>query len=198
MNLTADGRGQAIPLARAEKLGLIPMHIAFRHELDQAEYDNLARGQAWAGRSRLADILSERFLVTLHRRMFADVWRGAGRYRTGPRPPGVDPGEIAGAVHTLLDDIKFWREKRLYPRDEIALRFHHRLVKIQAFSRGNGRHGRLMADLLVSESGGARFTWGLGRADSPDNAAALPGRYITALRAADGGNLTPLLHFARW
>jgi fido (protein-threonine AMPylation protein) len=40
------------------------------------------------------------------------------------------------------------------------VRFHHRLVLIHPFPNGNGRHARLMADLLVIQLGRERFTWG--------------------------------------
>ncbi len=46
------------------------------------------------------------------------------------------------------------------PPDEIAVRFHHRLVQIHPFPNGNGRHARLVADLLVMRLGGERFSWG--------------------------------------
>ena len=64
------------------------------------------------------------------------------------------------AVRQLLDDTKAWIEHKSYARDEIAVRFHHRLVQIHPFANGNGRHARLMADLLVIELGAERFSWG--------------------------------------
>jgi hypothetical protein len=42
------------------------------------------------------------------------------------------------------------------------VRFHHRLVQIHPFLNGNGRHSRLMADLLVMQLGTGRFSGGDG------------------------------------
>jgi fido (protein-threonine AMPylation protein) len=74
------------------------------------------------------------------------------------------------------------------------VRFHHRLTQIHLFPNGNGRHARLIADLLVMQFGGKRFSWG--RANLRD-AGDLRTRYIAALQAADGYNIAPLLAFAR-
>src|SRR5256885_956995 len=100
---------------------------------------------------RRREILSEKFLQDLHRRMLGDVWRWAGRFRTSPRNIGIDHWEISVALRMLLDDTKIWIDKKVYPPDEIAVRFHHRLVQIHAFPNGNGRHARLMADLLIAQ-----------------------------------------------
>ena len=64
------------------------------------------------------------------------------------------------ALRQLLDDVKAWIEYKAYTPDEIAVRLHHRLVHIHPFPNGNGRHSRLMADLLIMQLGGERFTWG--------------------------------------
>ncbi len=74
------------------------------------------------------------------------------------------------------------------------MRFHHRLVQIHPFPNGNGRHARLMADLLVMSLGKQRFSWG--RANLR-NAGAMRQTYIAALRAADRHDIGPLLAFAR-
>ena len=183
----------ATPLTPEEMRELIPAHIAFRRELNEAEQENIARAQDWAlGRRR--DPLSEKFVKDLHRQMFGEVWRWAGRFRTSPRNIGIDYWEIPVALRQLLDDVKAWIEYKSYPPDEIAVRFHHRLVQIHPFPNGNGRHARLMADLLVMRLGGERFSWGR---ESLRDAGAMRQRYIAALQAADDHDLGPLLAFAR-
>jgi Fic-DOC domain mobile mystery protein B len=107
---------------------------------------------------------------------------------------GIPFYEIPVALRQLLDDTKAWIEYKTSPPDEIAVRFHHRLVQIHAFPKGNGRHARLMADLLVMRLGGERFSWG--RANLQDTGA-LRKRYITALQAADNHDVGPLLASAR-
>lgn len=99
----------------------------------------------------------------------------------------------------LLDDVRYQIDHGTYPSDEIAIRFHHRLVAIHAFPNGNGRHARLMADLLVKRLGQPRFSWGRRRLAQASLTDATPVRhdYIAALQAADARNIVPLLDFAR-
>ena len=94
----------------------------------------------------------------------------------------------------LLDDARYQIEHASYPPDEIAARFHHRLVVIHPFPNGNGRHARLMADLLVERLGRPRFTWG---SHSLVDASTTRRAYIAALQAADARDYAPLHAFAR-
>lgn len=192
-DLFAPADDSGTPLAPEEKRDLIPAYIALRGELNAAEQDNIARGQAWALQQR-REILDERFMLALHRRMFGDVWRWAGRYRTTERNLGVAAWDIAVEMRNLIGDAKTWVAHASYPRDEIAIRLHHRLVWIHPFANGNGRHARLVADLLVMQQGGERFSWGRG---SLYSAGELRRRYIAALHAADRHDLAPLAAFAR-
>ncbi|MBZ5532395.1 MAG: mobile mystery protein B [Acidobacteriia bacterium] len=183
----------ATPLTPEERAELIPAHIAYRAELNEAEQANIARGQDWAlGRRR--DLLSEKFIMDLHARMLGDVWRWAGKFRITERNLGIHYFEIPMAVRQLLEDAKAWVQYKTYPPDEIAVRFHHRLVQIHPFPNGNGRHSRLIADLLVMSLGGERFTWG---SANLQQAGDLRRQYIDALRAADNHDYAPLLRFAR-
>jgi Fic-DOC domain mobile mystery protein B len=183
----------ATPLTAEERQGLIPSDITYRRELNRAEQDNIARGQDWA-LSRRRDLLTEKFIKALHGRMFGDVWRWAAQFRTSERNIGIPYYQIPMALHDLLADARVWVEHHAYPPDQIAIRFHHRLVQIHPFPNGNGRHSRLMADLLIMQLGGERFTWG---SANLQNAGEVRKRYIEALRAADDHDLGPLLAFAR-
>ena len=183
----------ATPLTEEEKRGLIPAQITYRRELNEAEQENIVRAQDWA-LNRPRDPVSEKFVKDLHGRMLGDVWRSAGAFRTSERNLGIPFYEIPVALRQLLDDTRAWIEYKAYPPDEIAVRFHYRLVRIHAFPNGNGRHARLTADLLVMRLGGERFSWG--RANLQD-AGAVRKRYITALEAADNHDIGPLLAFAR-
>jgi Fic-DOC domain mobile mystery protein B len=183
----------ATPLTPEEMRELIPAHIAFRSDLNEAEQENIARAQDWAlGRNR--DPLTEKFITDLHRRMLGDVWKWAGKFRKSKRNLGIPFYEIPVAVRQMLGDTKAWIEYKTYPPDEIAVRFHHRLVQIHPFPNGNGRHARLMADLLVMRLGGERFSWGR---ESLRDAGAMRQRYIAALQAADNHDIAQLLAFAR-
>jgi Fic-DOC domain mobile mystery protein B len=126
--------------------------------------------------------------------MFNRVWRWAGEFRTTPRNIGIDAWQIEPQLRQLLDDIRYWVEHQTYAPDEIAVRFHHRLVFIHPFPNGNGRLSRLAADLLVVQFGRERFSWGSGNLTT---IADLRKRYVDALRAADGHEIEPLILFAR-
>ncbi|HUG82263.1 MAG TPA: mobile mystery protein B [Bryobacterales bacterium] len=183
----------ATPLTPEEMRDLIPAHIADRRDLNEVEQENIMRGQEWAlGRRR--DTLSEKFIKDLHRRMLGEVWRWAGDFRRSERNLGIPFYEIPAALRQLLDDTKAWIEHKSFPPDEIAVRFHHRLVQIHPFANGNGRHARLMADLLVMELGQERFSWGRANLQEVGDIRA---RYIAALNAADNHDIGPLLAFAR-
>lgn len=184
----------ATPLTHEERNGLIPSWVTFRHELNEVEQANIAKGALWASRQRKRDILDESFLRDLHKRLLGDVWTWAGTYRTTERNIGVMPWKIGTELRVLLDDTRYWVEHRVYDADELAVRFHHRLVAIHPFANGNGRHSRLMADLQVMRLGRERFTWG---GTSLIDASELRNRYIAALRQADRHDITALLAFAR-
>lgn len=183
----------ATPLTPEEQRNLIPAHIAYRRELNEAEQENIARAQDWA-LARRRDPLSEKCVTDLHKQMLGDVWRWAGKFRTSERNLGIPFYEIPLAVRQLLDDGKAWIEYKAYPPDEIAVRFHHRLVQIHPFPNGNGRHSRLMADLLVMRLGCERFSWGSANLQVAGD---VRGRYIAALKSADNHDIGPLLEFAR-
>lgn len=132
--------------------------------------------------------------MDLHRRMFGRVWRWAGKPRTTERNIGIDAYRIGMELRQLLDDARYWVSHETYSPDELALRFHHRLVQIHPFPNGNGRHARLAADLLAVRLGQPRFTWG---STNLVEAHATRRAYIDALRAADGHDLGLLFAFAR-
>ena len=183
----------ATPIDPDEAEGLIPEHVITRGELDELEEANIQEGLEWAlGRSR--EVLSEEFVYELHRRMFDSVWAWAGKVRLTDKNIGVDKNIVRTEVRKLIDDALYWRENLVYEPDELAVRFHHRLVSIHPFPNGNGRHARLMADLLIRQLGGEAFSWG---GVSLTNTSELRTAYIGALRTADQGDFGPLLDFAR-
>jgi Fic-DOC domain mobile mystery protein B len=184
---------EATPLTVDERTGLIPTHVTLRSELNELEQQNIAKADIWAF-ARRRNVTDEAFLRGLHRRMFNRVWRWAGRYRTTERSLGVESYRVLPELRQALDDAQYWIEHRSYAIDELAVRFHHRLVFIHPFPNGNGRWSRLAADLLVVKYGGERFTWG--RTDLRP-AGDVRRAYIDALRAADNHDVAPLLRFAR-
>jgi Fic-DOC domain mobile mystery protein B len=192
-----DEPDSATPLTPSEREGLRQSWITHRGDLNQAERDNIVRGAAWARRLRGSDVsalLNDRFANELHKRLFGEVWKWAGTYRKTEVNLGIEPLRIPTEVRALFDDVRYWIEHKTYAPDEIALRLHHRLVAIHPFPNGNGRHTRLMADLLIERLGGAPFSWGGGGLADQGQ---LRAGYIAALKAADNHDIAPLLAFAR-
>jgi Fic-DOC domain mobile mystery protein B len=181
------------PLSPEEREGIIPSYITLRSELNAAEQANILEAETWAFR-RWRDVLDEKFLNDLHRRMYGHVWRWAGQYRRSDRNIGVDWSTISQHLRQLLDDGRYWVDHATYGPDEIAARFHHKLVWIHCYPNGNGRHGRLAADLLLVSMNRPRFTWGSANLVDVSETRL---RYVAALRAADGHDIRPLLEFVR-
>ncbi len=183
----------ATPLTDEEKDDLIPSYVALRAELNEAEQANILEAESWAFR-RKRNVLDKTFLLNLHKRMFYHVWRWAGKIRKTERNIGLEPHLIRPELRQLLDDCHFWVSDDVYPIDEIATRFHHRLVQIHPFPNGNGRHARLSTDLLLVKHGRERFTWG---STCLVQTGETRKQYIAALRAADNHEIGPLLAFVR-
>lgn len=187
----------ATPLTPDERDGLRQSWITHRRDLNEAEEDNILRGAIWARRRRdrrPADLLDETFVRALHKQMLGRVWRWAGSYRRTERNLGIEAYRIPVEIAMLLDDARYWLEHGTFVPDELAVRLHHRLVAIHPFPNGNGRHARLMADVLIERLGQPAFSWGSGRIAETG---APRGSYIAALRAADAHDIAPLLLFAR-
>ena len=193
MTVNLDYPPGATSLDADELANLIPGHITTQGELNEWEQLNILQGEAWARKQR-QEILQEAYVRKLHERMFGETWRWAGEFRKSDKNLGVDWLKIGVELKKLLDDVRYQVEHGSYPADEIAVRFHHRLVAIHPFPTGNGRHARLMADLLAERLGHPRFSWG---SRSLVDASETRQRYIAALQAADARDYGPLLAFAR-
>jgi Fic-DOC domain mobile mystery protein B len=183
----------ATPLDPVELHDLIPEHLATQEELNAWEEKNIQKARQWA--SNKIDILSISFIRELHRQMFDETWRWAGRFRTTERNFGVNWLVIPADVKKLCDDVLFQLAHATFPDDEIAVRLHHRLVWIHPFPNGNGRHARFMADLLIIQLGHLPFSWGLFQELSSPTP--VRKNYIDSLQLADRGDFSKLLIFAR-
>ncbi|MGB5167273.1 MAG: mobile mystery protein B [Acidimicrobiia bacterium] len=180
-------------LSEEDRLGLIPAYIATRGELFEAEQRSIAEALLRRPPSTFT-LLDDRYLRRLHQAMFDQVWEWAGQYRTRETNIGRAPGQIPLEIRNLVEDTKAWVEYGTYEPDEIAVRFHHRLVAVHAFPNGNGRHGRIAADYLITSLKGEPFSWGAYLDADTDE---LRTTYLQALRRADDGEIAGLLVFAR-
>lgn len=182
----------ATPLDPDEVAGLIPHAVTTQEELNLFESENILEAEAWIAGVRRLDVLDDAFARSLHKRMFGNTWRWAGQYRTTEKNIGIAPEKIAVAMRELMADVRAQLDSKAWPVHEIAARFHHRLTRIHAFANGNGRHARLMTDLLLRQCGVPPFSWGRGDlVHVGDERTA----YIAALHDADQGDFTTLLAF---
>jgi len=197
MGLNFDTEAGQTRLDEDEIEGLLLYSVTTRGELDEFEQENIERAVIWTlGRTLPAErLFSEEFVRQLHVRMFGDVWALAGKFRSTDKNLGIDKWHIASALKALLDDALYWHVHAVYPPDELAIRFKHRLVSIHCFPNGNGRHSRLIADVVASNLyGQPPFSWGARRSASGER---VRSTYMQALRTADAGEVGPLVAFAR-
>ncbi len=185
------------PLDENEIEGLLIHSISTRGELDEFEQLNIEKAFEWilSRKFKIENVLSMEFVKELHKKMFSNVWKWAGNFRTTEKSIGCDPIMIAVELKKLTDDTKYWIENKVFPEDEIAIRFSHRIVKIHCFPNGNGRHSRMIADILVEKCfHKLSFSWGYDNLVTQSKARS---KYIKALHCADENNYTKLLEFAR-
>ncbi|MGC2719994.1 MAG: mobile mystery protein B, partial [Candidatus Acidiferrales bacterium] len=150
------------PLSVDELEGLIPS-LSTQQELTEWERENIMIAREWALNTRRiknTDPLDELYIRELHRRMFSDTWKWAGRYRTTEKNLGVASHLIRERIGVFVGNSRYWVGNKTYEADEIAARSHHELVVIHPFSNGNGRHARLFADVVALKLGRLEFSWG--------------------------------------
>lgn len=196
MGLDLDYTDGQTPIDEDEKVGLRIKSISTQGELDEFEQQNIEQAILWLKKRKLKidDILTEEFVRKLHKQMFGQIWLWAGEYRKTNKNIGVDKFQITTQLRTLLKNCKYWIENQIFSPQEIAIRFKYELVKIHCFANGNGRHSRLMADILINQIFGLEFfTWGSANLVKHSDSRK---QYLSALREADKGNLEPLILFA--
>jgi Fic-DOC domain mobile mystery protein B len=197
MGLELDYTDGKTPLDEDEKEGLRIKTITTRGELDEFEQQNIEKALLWLRKKKLSakEILSEKFVRNLHQKMYADVWKWAGDFRKTNKNIGIDKYQIGIELKQLLDDCLYWIAQRNFPEEEIAIRLKHRIVQIHCFTNGNGRHSRLLGDVLAEKVFRLPpFTWGaanLVKHGDPRSA------YLKALKKADAGDYAELVAFAK-
>lgn len=197
MGLELEYIDDQTPLDEDEKEGLLIGTITTRSELDQFEQLNIEKAIVWSirGNTSMRKLFTEEFIKSLHMRMFGEVWEWAGKFRRSNKNIGVDWIKIGIELKLLLDDTVYWINNKTFEPDEIAIRFKHRLVKIHCFPNGNGRHSRMMADIIISSVFGKEvFSWKLSNMLKSDE---IRKEYISAIKEADAENIKPLILFAR-
>ncbi len=196
MGLDLDYIEGQTPIDEDEKEGLLIETISTKTELDEFEQLNIEEALQWVISKKFSSkqVFTEEFICNVHKRMFGNVWAWAGQFRKTDKNIGVDKHQIPMYLKVLCEDALFWIEKDIYPPKEMAIRFKHRLVSIHCFPNGNGRHSRLMADIIIEKLfGEPPFSWGT---SDLTKASDTRSTYIKAVKLADRHNFKSLLDFA--
>ncbi len=185
------------PLNEEEKEGLKIKSITTQKELDEFEQLNIENAVEWTIHANLKSekILTEKFIKDLHKKMYGNIWKWAGEFRKTEKIIGINWMEIGIELRKLIDDTKYWIENDTYSSEEISIKFKHRIVAIHCFPNGNGRHSRIMADIIMESIFEKEiFSWHKSNMVKADETRK---EYIKALRKADNGNINPLIEFAK-
>jgi Fic-DOC domain mobile mystery protein B len=185
------------PLDEDEKQGLKINSITTQQELDEFEQLNIEKALEWVIGKKLTSekILTEKFVKDLHQKMYGDIWKWAGKFRKSEKNIGIKWQLIGIELKNLLGDTKYWIANQTFSPQEISIRFKHRLVAIHCFPNGNGRHSRVMADIIIEDIFKAEiFSWQKSNMVKADQTRK---KYIAALKEADIGNINPLIKFAK-
>jgi Fic-DOC domain mobile mystery protein B len=198
MGLEINYNDGQTPLSEEEMEGLLIDTITTQGELDEFEQRNIEKAIEWTltKKFKAENILTEEFVREIHKQMFDDVWSWAGDFRLSEKNLGIKFHLIGTTLRQLNDDCLFWIKDKTFSEDEISIRYKHRIVNIHCFANGNGRHSRLIADLIHKKVFNQDyFTWG-----SHANlvkAGEQRANYLKAIREADLGNIQPLIDFAK-
>ena len=186
------------PIDEDEKEGLLIPTITTREELDEFEQLNIQKAIEYYLHKRkfnTEEILTEKFILDVHKRMLRDVWKWAGTIRKYNKNLGVDKFQISVRLRQLFANCEFWIENKTYSEEEIAIRFKHKIVSIHVFPNGNGRHSRLMGDIIMKQVfEKPTFSWGQKYLVHKSK---VRDEYIKALRLADNGDFSSLNYFSK-
>ncbi len=197
MGLELEYTDGQTPLSEEEKEGLVIETITTHGELDEFEQMNIEKAVEWTMKRKFKKekIISEEFAKELHKKMFGDVWAWAGNFRFSEKNLGVKFNLISTSLKQLNDDCLFWIANKTFNEEEIAIRYKHKIVEIHCFANGNGRHSRLMADIINKHIFKKdNFSWNRNNLAKKGDAR---NKYLKAIREADKGTIKPLIDFAK-
>lgn len=187
----------ATPLDPDEIQGLLIDTITTQGELNFAEQQSIIESSKWIFETNHKSILTDQFFKNLHKKMFQSVWAWAGKHRKANKNIGVEPHNISTEIKKLCDDCEYWIENKTYDWNEIAARFHHKVVWIHPFANGNGRFSRILTDILLKKYKQPPLSWGRNTFSKDDfsSESKLRTEYILSLRDADNKKFQKLIQF---
>lgn len=176
--------------------GLKVPAITKRADLDELEAENIrkviVRYFAVQPTARSAPF-TVAWLRALHEQMFGEVWSWAGALRRHQTNIGPPAAQVEVQLDELCKDLRAWSESAM-PLLEQAVRLHHRAVQIHPFTNGNGRWARTLANIWLRRHGSPVVEWPESTIGTDSTAR---GEYLDAIRAADQGDLEPLMELHR-
>ena len=190
MILLEPGYGET-PLDGDELAALLPevrqlleggLSKAAIFDLEQAVQEQVAEElltDVIRGNLELEELLSDRYVLELHRRLYGDLWQWGGSSRWREVNIGVAPEQIREELRSSLETIKHrWGHTSDWSARELGVVVHAETVRVHPFVDGNGRTTRLLADLVfVAAQDGPtldQYDWSIDKA-----------RYIALLREYD-------------
>ena len=188
-------RDGSTPLDHDQIIGIRFSHLTTMGELDELEDVNIQNGLEWLNRQKTDDYLSIDFICKLHEKLFSDVWKWAGKFRTAEvNISKYRPYDVGPQLKNFFEDAKLWITSGQMSWDEISAEMHHRLVTIHPFPNGNGRTTRIYTEYVQKRNNQEVTSWNAALAHHPKERRE---SYIKALRVADKGDFTLLIEFMK-
>ncbi len=179
--------------------GLLLVHLATPAARNAAEAEAISHAydkHVFRARRKKQEIewLTDDFIRRVHRDMFGPIWEWAGKYRQTQQNIGVEPHLIREQIKLLTEDFLYWNDtKSTMSVIEVAARLQHRLTNIHPFTNGNGRHARLITDIVFHSRQLPIPQWPQIQLMAKGNE--IREQYITAIKKADDGDIKDLIQF---
>jgi Fic-DOC domain mobile mystery protein B len=188
--ITRDG---STPLDPDQIKGIRFSHLTNMGELDELEDLNIQKGLEWLQHQKNGDYLRTEFLCRLHEKLFGDVWKWAGKFRTVEvNISKYRAYDIGPQLLNFFEDLKLWLKSANMTSEEISAEMHHRLVCIHPFPNGNGRTTRIYTEYFQRRQNWPVTNWKASLSTTPQERRK---SYIKALQLADKGDFRMLIEF---
>ncbi|MCH7614759.1 MAG: mobile mystery protein B [Nitrospinae bacterium] len=179
--------------------GLLLQHLSTTAARNAAETEAISRAydkHVFRARRKkqTTEWLTDDFIRKVHADMFGAIWEWAGKYRQTKLNIGIEPLLIREQIKLLTEDFLYWNDtKSTMSVIEVAARIQHRLTNIHPFTNGNGRHARLITDIVFHSCQLPIPQWPQIQLMAKGNE--IREQYITAIKKADNGDIKGLIQF---
>ena len=173
--------------------------ITTRELLNRVEAENVRKATTKylsAKPSRRSAPFNYAWALRVHREMFGNVWKWAGKPRQRDLNIGVPWAQVQTDLEALFLDISYWKPSKDSILED-AVTIHYRAVFIHPFQGGNGRWSRLLSNVWLKLHEYPVIEW---PSEVGTSESSIRKEYILALQAADRHVMEPLteLHGRHW